>query len=67
MSTMSPRTSFTDHTEVSEPSKDSKMDDCIEVSSETPIMDEETNKRLLRKIDWLLMPVVSSFGVHHSN
>lgn len=43
------------------------MDDCIEVSSETPIMDEETNKRLLRKIDWLLMPVVSSFGVHHSN
>lgn len=32
--------------------------DGVELSSERPVLDEETNKRLLRKIDLRLMPVV---------
>lgn len=28
-------------------------------------IDEATAKRLLRKIDWKLMPVVSSFALRH--
>lgn len=31
-------------------------------SSENIIIDEETNRRLLRKIDWNLMPVCSAFS-----
>jgi hypothetical protein len=27
-------------------------------------IDEETNKRLLRKVDWRLMPVVSSLNLY---
>lgn len=37
--------------------KDGVSDD-VELSSARPVLDEETNKRLLRKIDLRLMPVV---------
>ncbi|KAH8703490.1 putative MFS transporter [Talaromyces proteolyticus] len=48
-----------EHTEVADPSvKDGKVGDCCELSPGIPVIDEETNRKLLRKIDMLLMPVM---------
>lgn len=49
------------HTEATGPciEDDGKMNDCIEISVTVSVADEEINRKLLRKIDMQLMPVVS--------
>lgn len=54
-STMSHDKKPVEHAEFA--SQDNKGGD-VELSSERPVLDEETNKKLLRKIDLRLMPVV---------
>lgn len=58
---MSSDSKTAEHTEFAAPSmKDGKADDGAGVSSVVHTIDEETNRKLLRKIDMRLMPVVRS-------
>jgi hypothetical protein len=47
---------MTEHMEVA--ASDSKGAEDVELSQDAPVIDEETNRKLLRKIDMRLMPVV---------
>lgn len=56
---MSSDPKIAEHTEFAAPPiKDGKADNGAGVSSVVPTIDEETNRKLLRKIDMRLMPVV---------
>ncbi|PCH05630.1 Major facilitator superfamily domain, general substrate transporter [Penicillium occitanis (nom. inval.)] len=58
---MSSNSKTAEHAEFAAPStKDGKADDGAGVSLVVPTIDEETNRKLLRKIDMRLMPVVRS-------
>ena len=58
---MSSNSKTAEHAEFAASSiKDGKADDAAGVSLVVPTIDEETNRKLLRKIDMRLMPVVRS-------
>jgi hypothetical protein len=40
------------------------VDKQLAMQNQPIAIDEETNKRLLRKVDWRLMPVVSSLNLY---
>jgi hypothetical protein len=46
------------HAEYAPQDNKDRVHDDVELPSDRPILDEVTNKRLLRKIDLRLMPVV---------